>query len=105
MLSLLKQPIYIEVNEASEKAIQAIQAHGGQVRIVHRSKRETEIFVRPDKNPVAIFKQIADYETTLRMEQYKKWGCEVDYHPPQWIKDNPNHQEELQMIQNKKAIF
>lgn len=61
--------------------------------------------IHPDKHPLNYFKKIADYKTTKEMERYKSLNCEVDYHAPQWIKDDPDFFEKMAKLRNRKEIF
>lgn len=86
----LKQPITIEVSDASQGAIDTVKEFGGSIKVVYRTPMLLKKHLKPHK-----FSPYKELKTPMpppkkvkKLESLKRKGLEVDYPAAPWYTDN-----------------
>ena len=82
------KPVFIEVNEASQSAIDLITKMGGKVRIRYMTPLKLKEHLRSGDFPLPLAEPLPPAYEVMKLEKYRDWGCEVIYRMPRWVEED-----------------
>ena len=71
--------INIEVSDASKRTIELIQAAGGKVTCVYRTKLKLREHLKPEKFPLALEEPIPSLRIVKRYEHIRERGEKISF--------------------------